>query len=141
MDKSTSTQLYSVNNFNLNEISVKEKYSYYLHDVIYRMQSVDAVLHSFAEVAPPQKTQSPKSHVQRDTKSPSGGLRQSHTPCPRIQLEKTNSKNRFSVLKDEESMECGVLPLSPTSPTPDGVGQKPQQTPKPNVLSTINNHH
>ena len=83
------------------------------------------------QVAPPQKTQSPKSPVRRDTKSPSGGLRQSHTPRPRIQLEKTNSKNRFSVLEDEESMECGVLPPSPTSPTPDGVGQKSQQTPKP----------
>ena len=83
------------------------------------------------QVAPPQKTQSPKSPVRRDTKSPSGGLRQSHTPRLRIQFEKTNSKNRFSVLEDEESMECGVLPPSPTSPTPDGVGQKPQQTPKP----------
>ena len=83
------------------------------------------------QVAPPQKTQSPKSPIRRDTKSPSGGLRQSHTPRPRIQLEKTNSKNRFSILEDEESMECGVLPPSPTSPTPDGVGQKPLQTPKP----------
>ena len=82
------------------------------------------------QVAHPQKTQSPKSPIRRDTKSPSGGLRQNHTPRPRIQLEKTNSENRFSVLEDVES-ECGVLLPSPTSPTPDGVGQKPLQTPKP----------
>ena len=82
------------------------------------------------QVAPPQKTQG-LNLLFGETKSPSGGLRQSHTPRPRIQLEKTNSKNRFSVLEDEEPMECGVLPPSPTSPTTDGVGQKSQQTPKP----------
>ena len=35
---------------------------------------------------------------------------------------------RFSVLEDQRSMECGDLPLYPTSPTPKNIGQN--QTPK-----------
>ena len=67
-------------------------------------------------VNPPQETQSPKSPVRQDNRSPIRGLRQSPTPRQRIQLEKTNSKNRFSVLEDEESMECGAPPSAPSSP-------------------------
>ena len=73
----------------------------------------------------------PKSPARQDNRSPSRGLRQSPTPRQRIQLEKTNSKNRYSVLENEESMECRDLSPSPTSPTPPCVGQKPTQTPKP----------
>ena len=83
------------------------------------------------QVAPSQKPQSPKSPVRQGTRSPNRGLRQSPTPRQRIQLEKTNSKNRFAVLEDEETMECGDLPPSPTSSTPTCVGQKLQQAPKP----------
>ena len=57
-----------------------------------------------SRVNPPKQIQSPKSPVRRDNRSPISGLRQSPTR-QRIQLEKTNSKNRFSVLEDEESME------------------------------------
>ena len=73
----------------------------------------------------------PKSPARQDNRYPSRGLRQSPTPRQRIQLEKTNSKNRYSVLENEESMECRDLSPSPTSPTPPCVGQKPTQTPKP----------
>ena len=82
-------------------------------------------------VKPPQENQSPKSPVRQANRSPIRGLRQSPTPRQRIQLEKTNSKNRFSVLEDQESMECGDLPPSPTSPTLKSVGQNHHQTPKP----------
>ena len=67
-------------------------------------------------VNPPQETKSLRP-VRRDNRSPTRGLRQSPTPRQRIQLEKTNSKNRFSVLEDEESMECGTPPSAPSSPT------------------------
>ena len=83
------------------------------------------------QVTPPQKTQSPTSPVRQGNKSPNRGLRQSPTPRQRIQLEKTNSKNRFSALEDEESMEYGEIPSSPPSPTPKNVGQKHSQAPKP----------
>ena len=79
----------------------------------------------------PLVTDNAKSPDRRDNRSPNRGLRQSPTPRQRIQLEKTNSKNRYSVLEDEETMECGDLPSTPTSPTPKSVGQKPQQAPKP----------
>ena len=82
-------------------------------------------------VNPPQETQSPKSPVRQDNRSPIRGLRQSPTPRQRIQLEKTNSKNRFSVLEDEESMECGAPPSAPSSPTSQHRGKNPPQTPKP----------
>ena len=84
-----------------------------------------------AQVAPPQKPQSPRSPVRQSNKSPNRGLQQSPTPRQRIQLEKTNSKNRFSVLEDEESMECGVTAYTPSSPTPQNSGESPPQTPKP----------
>ena len=64
-------------------------------------------------------------------RSPIRGLRQSPTPRQRIQLEKTNSKNRFSVLEAEESMECGAPPSAPSSPTSQHPGKNPSQTPKP----------
>ena len=83
------------------------------------------------QVTPPQKTQSPTSPVRQGNRSPNRGLRQSPTPRQRIQLEKTNSKNRFSALEDEESMEYGEIPSSPPSPTPKNVGQKHSQAPKP----------
>ena len=83
------------------------------------------------QVTPPQKTQSPTSPVRQGNGSPNRGLRQSPTPRQRIQLEKTNSKNRFSALEDEESMEYGEIPSSPPSPTPKNVGQKHSQAPKP----------
>ena len=51
------------------------------------------------QVAPPKPTQSPPSPVRQCTRSPSRG--QSSTPSQRIQLEKPNSKNRFSSLEDE----------------------------------------
>ena len=79
----------------------------------------------------PLVTDNARSPDRRDNRSPNRGLRQSPTPRQRIQLEKTNSKNRYSVLEDEETMECGDLPSTPTSPTPKSVGQKPQQAPKP----------
>ena len=82
-------------------------------------------------VNPPKETQSPKSPVRQDNRSPIRGLRQSPTPRQRIQLEKTNSKNRFSVLEDEESMECGAPPSAPSSPTSQHRGKNPPQTPKP----------
>ena len=82
-------------------------------------------------VNPPQETQSPMSLVRRDNRSPIRGLRQSPTPRQRIQLEKTNSKNRFSALDDEESMECGAPPSATSSPTPERRGKSPPQTPKP----------
>ena len=81
-------------------------------------------------VTPSRDIQSPKSPVRHNNRSPNRGLSQSPTPRQRIQLEKTNSKNRFSVLEDAESMECGDLQPSPTS-TPKSVGQKPPQAPKP----------
>ena len=76
------------------------------------------------QVAPRQTTQSPLSPVRQST-------RQSPTPRQRIQLEKTNSKKTFSVLEDEESMECGAPPSAPSSPTPEHRGKSPPQTPKP----------
>ena len=82
-------------------------------------------------VNPPQETQSPKSPVRQDNRYPIRGLRQSPTPRQRIQLEKTNSKNRFSILEDEESMECGAPPSAPSSPTSQHRGKNPPQTPKP----------
>ena len=78
-------------------------------------------------VNPPQETQSPKSPVRRDNMSPIRGLRQSPTPRQRIQLE----KNRFSVLEDEESIECGAPPSAPSSPTSQHRGKNIPQTPKP----------
>ena len=80
------------------------------------------------QVAPTQTTQSPPSPVRQSTKSSNRGLRQSLTPRQRIQLEKTKSKNRFSALEDEESMECGAPPSAPSSPTPDNRGKSPPQT-------------
>ena len=79
----------------------------------------------------PQETQSPKSPVRQDNRSLIRGLRQSRTPRQRIQLEKTNSKNRFSVLEDDESMECGAPPSATSSPTSQHHGKNPPQTPKP----------
>ena len=83
------------------------------------------------QVVPPQTTQSPPSPVRQSTRSLNRGLRQSLTPCQRIQLEKTNSKNRFSALEDEESMECGAPPSAHSSPTPEHRGKSPPKTPKP----------
>ena len=65
------------------------------------------------QVTHSQTSQSLPSPVRQSTRAPNRGLRQSPTPHQRIQLEKANSKNRFSALKDEESMECGVPPSSP----------------------------
>ena len=79
--------------------------------------------------APPRVIQTTKSPVRQEHSSPSRGHRQSPTR-QRIQLEKTNSKNRFSVLEDGESMECGVPPSAPSSPTPEHRGKSPPQTPK-----------
>ena len=73
--------------------------------------------------------QTPKSPARQSNRSPNRGLRQSPTPRQRIQLEKTNSKNRFEVLESEESMECGEISSTPT-PTSKNSGQKPPQTPK-----------
>ena len=78
------------------------------------------------QVAPAQTTQttqSPPSPVRQSTRSPNRGLRQSPTPRQWIKLEKTNSKNRFSALEDEESMECGAPPSAPSSPTPEHCGK------------------
>ena len=87
-----------------------------------------------SEMAPhvpsPREIHPPKSPVRQDNRSPSRGLRQSPTPRQRIQLEKTNSKNRFEVLESEQSMECGEISSTPT-PTSKTSGQKPPQTPKP----------
>ena len=83
------------------------------------------------EVTPPRVNETPSSPVVRANKSPSRELRQSPSPRQRIQLEKTNSKNRFSVLEDEESMECGAPPPAPSSPTPQQRGESPPRTPKP----------
>ena len=85
----------------------------------------------------PQITDSPKSPTRQDNRSPRRGLRQSPTPRQRIQLEKTNSKNRFSVLEDEESMECGTPPSAPSSPTPEHRGKSPPQTPKPQRTKSL----
>ena len=82
-------------------------------------------------VNPPQEIKSPKSPIRQADRSPIRGLRQSPTPRQRIQLEKTNSKNRFSVLEAEESMECGAPPSAPSSPTSQHLGKTPSQTPKP----------
>ena len=79
----------------------------------------------------PRVNETPSSPVVRANKSPSRELRQSPSPRQRIQLEKTNSKNRFSVLEDEESMECGAPPPAPSSPTPQQRGESPPRTPKP----------
>ena len=79
----------------------------------------------------PQVNESPKSPVRQSSNSPNRALRQSPTPRQRIQLEKTNSKNRFSVLEVEESMECGAPPSAPPSPTSQHRGKNPSQTPKP----------
>ena len=78
-----------------------------------------------------QIVESPKSPVRKDQRSPTRGLRQNPTPRQRIQLEKTNSKNRFEVLGDEESMECVDSPSIPTPSTSRNTGQKSPQTPKP----------
>ena len=96
-----------------------------------KSQSTQPTREVAKQVAPPQTTQSPPSPVRQSTRSPNRGLRQSPTPRQRIQLEKTNSKNRFSVLEDEESMECGAPPSAPSSPTPEHRGKSPPQTPKP----------
>ena len=88
------------------------------------------------KVTPPLVNESPKSPVRQASKSPNRVLRQSPTPRQRIQLEKTNSKNRFSVLEDEESMECGAPPSAPSSPTPEHRGKSPSQTPKPQRKKT-----
>ena len=79
----------------------------------------------------PQVNESPKSPVRPSSNSPNRALRQSPTPRQRIQLEKTNSKNRFSVLEAEESMECGAPSSAPSSPTSQHHGKNPSQTPKP----------
>ena len=55
-----------------------------------------------------------------------------------IQLEKTNSKNRFSVLEDEESMEFGAPPSGPSSPTPEHRGKSPPHTLKPQRTKSKN---
>ena len=82
-------------------------------------QNVNQVQRGNATHVAPQITpDSPKSPVRQESSSPSRGLRQSPTLRQRIQLENTNSKNRFSVLADEESMECGAPPSAPSSPTP-----------------------
>ena len=78
-----------------------------------------------------REIQPPKSPVRQDNRSPSRGLGQSPTPRQRIQLEKTNSKNRFEVLESEESMECGEISSTPTPSTSKTSGHKPPQTPKP----------
>ena len=83
------------------------------------------------QVTPAHIIQTPKSPARQSNRSPNRGLRQSPTPRQRIQLEKTNSKNRFSVLEDEESMECGAPPSAPSSPTSQHRGKNPPQTPKP----------
>ena len=83
------------------------------------------------QVTPAHIIQTPKSPARQSNGSPNRGLRQSPTPRQRIQLEKTNSKNRFSVLEDEESMECGAPPSAPSSPTSQHRGKNPPQTPKP----------
>ena len=75
-----------------------------------------------SHVAPDITTDRPKSPVRPDSRSPSRGLRQCPTPRQRIQLKKNNSKIDFSVLEDEESMECGALP-------PQHRGKSPPQTP------------
>ena len=94
----------------------------------------------YLRVNPPQETQSPKSPVRQDNRSPIRGLRQSPTPRQRIQLEKTNSKNRFSVLEDEESMECGAPP-SGALPRLSTVGRILHRLQNLNGQSPINNHH
>ena len=81
-------------------------------------------------VNPPQEIQSPKSPVRQADRSPIRGLGQSPTPRQRIQLEKTNSKNRFSVLEAEKAMECGAPPSAPSSPTSQHRWKNPSQTPK-----------
>ena len=97
----------------------------------FKPQSSESLREVVKQVATPQTTQSPPSPVRQSTRSPNRGLRQSPTPRQRIQLEKTNSKNRFSALEDEESMECGAPPSAPSSPTPEHRGKSPPQTPKP----------
>ena len=79
----------------------------------------------------PPAPESPKPPVGHNNRSPNRGLRQSPTPRQRIQLEKTNTKNRFTALEDEESMEYGDSSSPPASPTPQHRGKSPPQTPKP----------
>ena len=93
------------------------------------------------QVAPPQKTQSPKSPIRRDTKSPSGGLRQSHTPRPRIQLEKTNSKIDSPFWRMRSRWSVGFYHHPPLPPRPMALGRNPYRLQNLNVPSPINNHH
>ena len=79
----------------------------------------------------PPAPESPKPPVGHNNRSPNRGLRQSPTPRQRIQLEKTNTKNHFTALEDEESMEYGDSSSPPASPTPQHRGKSPPQTPKP----------
>ena len=83
------------------------------------------------QVTPPAVKETPTSPVRQANRSPNRAIRQSPTPRRRIQLETTNTKNRFEVLESEESMECGELTPTPTPFTSKNVGQKPPQTPKP----------
>ena len=83
------------------------------------------------QVTPPAVKETPTSPVRQANRSPNRAIRQSPTPRRRIQLETTNTKNRFEVLESEESMECGELTPTPTPSTSKNVGQKPPQTPKP----------
>ena len=75
------------------------------------------------QVAPPQKTQSPKSPVGRDTKSPNGGLRQSQTPRPRIQLEKPTQKIDFQYLRMRSRWSVGFCPRPPLPPRLTALGR------------------
>ena len=86
-------------------------------------QSSEPLREVAKQVAPPQTTQSPPSPVRQSTRSPNRGLKQSPTPRQRIQLEKTNSKNRFSALEDEESMDVGHHHLPPHLPRLSTVGR------------------
>ena len=80
----------------------------------------------------------PRSQVRPLTKSPVRGARQSHAPRPKVQLETTNSKNRFSALMGrEEEMECGERPPSP-SPTRGHSSRDSSHSPPKHQLESTN---
>ena len=105
---------------------------------IVKPQSSEPSKEIIKQVAPPQTTQSPPSPDRQSTRSPNRGLRQSPTPRQRIQLEKTNSKNQFSLWKMRSPWSVGHHHLPPHLPCLSTVGRA--QTPKPQ-RKEFNNHH
>ena len=95
-------------------------------------QSSEPLREVAKQVAPPQTTQSPHHLLGRAQGLLTGDLDKVPLLVRGSSWRKpTHTKKRFSALEDEESMECGAPPSTPSSPTPEHHGKSPSQTPKP----------